>query len=114
MGGGSGLQLFLDPQERERSGKRPWANASETREARACAQWGHERVGVLSVLPHETKEELLNLLFCESHSVENKQSCGCSGAKGLACLTCEYSIVPRAISDGHRCYGFSEVVSCMA
>lgn len=109
MGGGSGLQLFLDPQEHERSGKRPWANASETREARACAQWGHERVGVLSVLPHETKEELLNLLFCESHPVENKQSCGCSGAKGLAC-----SIVPRAISDGHRCYGFSEVVSCMA
>lgn len=69
---------------------------------------------MLFVLSRETKEELLNLLFCESHSVENKQSCGCSGVKGLAFLTCEYSIVSRAIYDGHRCYGFSQVMSCMA
>lgn len=64
MGRGSGLQLFLylmRVREVERGcGRTPVGHG--TREARACAHWGHARVGVLIVLPRETKEELLTLL----------------------------------------------------
>lgn len=62
MGRGRGLQLFLYHKRVREVERGKWAKASETQEARACAHWGHDRVGVLIVLPHETKEELLNLL----------------------------------------------------
>lgn len=66
MGRGSGLQLFLYLKrvrevEKEAVGEHQW-DTRQTREARACAHWGHARVDLLIVLPRETMEELLTLL----------------------------------------------------
>lgn len=84
MGRGSGLQLFLylkRAREVERGcGRTPVRHG--TREAGACAHWGHARVDVLIVLPRETMEELLHLLFCESSQWETSRSAGAQGSKG--------------------------------